>query len=89
MAKVTNAQDAKTGDRREAMATSKMAASVDGTLSSSLPELNAPDKRSRSLLNPVTDEMISFITAKENLRRLMNYDGHIYRYDIDVMIRVG
>ncbi len=34
-------------------------ATVDhSSLSNSLPELNAPDRRSRSLLNPVTDEVI-------------------------------
>ena len=45
---------------RESLVATKSTISVDSGLSSSLPELNAPDKRSLSLLNPVTDEMIRY-----------------------------
>ncbi len=46
--------------------------------SSSTPDL-AQYRREQCLVSPVGDSTISFITAKENLRRQMKYSGHIYR----------
>ena len=53
--------------------------------SSSTPDLSQYRKE-QCLVSPVGDSTINFITAKENMRRQMKYNGHIYRSVEEVLI---